>query len=109
MRGDVRLVRDHDDGLAELVESLQDREDLRARVRVEVPGRLVGEDHRRVVQERARDGDALLLSAGELARAVLHAVGEAHLSQRREGARTTIVAIAAVYERQLDVLDRVET
>ena len=33
---------------------------------VEVAGRLVGEQERRVVDERARDGEALLLAAGEL-------------------------------------------
>ena len=35
-------------------------------MRVEVAGRLVGEDQRRVGDERARDRDPLLLTAGEL-------------------------------------------
>ena len=108
MRGDVGLVRDHDDGLPELVEPLKDREDLRARVGVEVPRRLVREDHRRIVEQRPRDRDALLLSAGELARAVPHPIAEADLPKRREGARAAIMSIAAVHEGQLDVLDGVE-
>src|SRR5256884_4164033 len=108
VRGDVGLVRDHDDGLPELVEPLEDREDLRARVGVEVPRRLVREDHRGIVEQRPRDRDALLLSAGELARAVPHPIAEADLSERREGTRAAIVAIAAVDEGQLDVLDGIE-
>ena len=54
-----------------------------ARLRVEVAGRLVGEDHPRLDDERARDRDALLLAAGELARQVAGAVGEADLGEQR--------------------------
>src|SRR5205085_504099 len=109
VRGDVRLVRDHHDGLAEVVEALKDRKDLRARSRVQVSRRLVREDHRRVVQERARDRDALLLTAGELARAVVDPVAEADLLERSERALAPLFAVAAVEERQLDVLDRVQS
>ncbi len=42
-------------------------EDLGARGRVEVAGRLVGEQDGRTRRERPGDGDALLLAAGELA------------------------------------------
>src|SRR5207249_6712591 len=108
VRGDIGLVGDHDDGLPELVEPLEDREDLRARVGVEVPRRLVRENHRGIVEQRPRDRDALLLSTGELAGAVPHPIAEADLSKRGEGARAVIVAIAAVHEWQLDVLDGVE-
>ena len=48
------------------VQLAQQREDLRARLRVEVAGRLVGEDDRRPADERAGDRDALALAAGEL-------------------------------------------
>ncbi len=41
----------------------QELEDLAARLRVEVSGRLVGEEDRRAGHEGARDGDALLLAA----------------------------------------------
>ncbi len=64
---------------------LEEREHLEARTRVEVAGRLVGEEERRIGHERASDGDALLLTAGELARRVMHAVGERH--RRREPLR----------------------
>ncbi|RYI19316.1 MAG: cupin domain-containing protein [Acetobacteraceae bacterium] len=48
----------------------QDPEDVRRRVRVEVAGGLVGEQQARAVGDRARDGDALLLAAGEFRRPV---------------------------------------
>ena len=44
-------------------------------IAVEVAGGLVGDDERRVGDDGAGDGDALLLAAGEFERIVLHAVG----------------------------------
>ena len=44
---------------------------------VEVAGGLVGQDDRRGADERAGDGDALALAAGELGRVVVEAVVEA--------------------------------
>jgi hypothetical protein len=61
-------VRDHDDRAALVGAGAQQPQDLRARGRVEVPGRLVGEQHRGVVDERACDREALLLPARELVR-----------------------------------------
>src|SRR5688500_11496964 len=75
--GEVAVVGDHADGLAGGDESLEELEDGFGGARVEVAGRLVGEDERRVVGEGACDGDALLLAAraggGELV-GVLHHV-----------------------------------
>ena len=59
------------------------RHDLDAGARVERAGRLVRQDELRIVDQRARDGHALLLSAGELARLVIDAVRQAHRVQRR--------------------------
>ena len=62
--GDLGLVRHQDDGDAFLaIELLEHQQDLIAGLRVEVPGRLVGEQERRVVDERPRDRHALLLAA----------------------------------------------
>ena len=75
--GDVVLVRDQEHGDAALeVEPLEDAHHLDAGPRVEVAGRLVGEENRRVRDQRARDGDALLLAAGELIRMVIGAIAE---------------------------------
>src|SRR4051794_16567189 len=74
----VRVVGDHDHGLAEVVDRVaQQAEDLVGGLRVQVAGRLVGEHDRRTVDQRARHGDALLLAAGELGRAVREPVGQA--------------------------------
>src|SRR6516162_6848434 len=45
--GDVVLVRHHDDGLAGLVQLLQELHDLVVGPRIKVPGRFIGEDHMR--------------------------------------------------------------
>ena len=69
------------------VELAQQRHDLRARARVEVAGRLVGEDDRRPGDDRAGDRHALALAAGELLRAVVQAVPEPDALERRRAAR----------------------
>ena len=48
------------------VEVADEREDLVAGLRVEIAGRLVGEQDRRIDRQRARDGDALALAARQL-------------------------------------------
>ena len=76
-RGRRGIVRDHDDGLAEVVHgAAQQPEDLAAGLRVEVARRLVAEDDGGPRDERARHGDALLLAAGHLGRAVRAPVAE---------------------------------
>src|SRR5438309_300788 len=49
-----------------------------------------------------------LLTARELARAMVHAIGQADLFEGAEGPRATVVAIAPVDQRKLHVLDGVE-
>jgi len=56
-------MRDDEDGPPVPRGRAQQRQDDRARLGVEIAGRLVGEDQRRVVDERARDREALLLAA----------------------------------------------
>ena len=81
--GRVRIVRHHDDRLAVLaVERLQQVEDLVAGLAIEIAGRLVAEQQRRVGDDGARDADALFLAAGELPRVVLRAIGQADDLQR---------------------------
>ena len=76
------VVRDHHDGLAVLaVELLQQSQDLLRGLAVEVAGRLVADEERRVRNDRAH-GDSLLLAAGELGRAVLGAVTETDQLER---------------------------
>src|SRR3954462_13426891 len=76
--GGGRVVRDHDDRLAELVDgAAQEVEHLAGGLRVEVAGRLVGEADGGLARECAGDGDALLLAARELGRPVVEAVAQA--------------------------------
>ena len=81
--GHARVVRDHDERLPVVAyRRVQEVQDLLARARVEVARRLVGEDDRRLRDERARDGYALLLASGELGRPVRAAIVEAYLAQQ---------------------------
>ena len=71
-RGQLRIVRDeHDRRLAGAVDVEQQIDDRVPGRAVEVAGRLVGQQDRRVVGERARDRHALLLAARELRRIVM--------------------------------------
>ena len=71
------VVGHHDDRLAVFVDrAAQELEDLPARRRVEVSGGLVREENRRLRDERAGDGDTLLLPARQLRRPVREPVGE---------------------------------
>ena len=68
----MRVVRHHDDRLAVLaVQRLQQVEDFVARLAIEIAGRLVAQQQRRVRHDRAGDADALFLAARQLAGIVL--------------------------------------
>ena len=74
--GRVRVVRDDDDRLLELpIQPLQQREHFLSSSRRAGPSARRGESPS-VGDDRARDGHALLLAAGELPRIVIHAVVE---------------------------------
>ena len=72
--------------------------------RVEVAGRLVGEDDGRPRGQGAGDGDALLLAAGELRRAVAGAVGEPDACRAAAAIRAPLRRAAREAQRQRDVL-----
>ena len=62
--GDIHLVRNQDDGDAPLeIQPLEQAHHFDAGPGIEVPGRLVRQKNRRVVDERTRDRDTLLLTA----------------------------------------------
>ncbi len=90
------------------VQPLKDTHHLDAGSRIEVAGRLVREQQLRVVHERARDCDALLLSAGQLIRVMTKAIGKAHGPQRLGGPLAARCAsdVAGVEQGQLHVLER---
>ena len=79
-----------------------------AMCRVEVAGRLVGENHRLVANDGARNGDTLLLTAGKLAGHVLGAVRDAHAVHRLGDTSFAFAGGQVVVEqRQLDVFRNV--
>ena len=86
----VAVVGDQDDGGAGALSSCEEREHVRARLRVEVAGGLVREQDRGLGDERPRDRDPLLLAAGELGRLVVHPVAEAEPLERLAGARVAL-------------------
>jgi len=76
-------VRDHDERRApRALEVEQEIEDRRRIDAVEIAGRLVGKDEGRVVDDAARDGDALALAAGKLVRQMRGALGKANGLER---------------------------
>ncbi len=108
--GLLLIVRDHHDGgLVLAVERLEDAHDLVAHLRVEVAGRLVGEQDPRPADDRPGDGDALLLAARELRREVVHPRAEADAIERRLGQLPPLgVRHAPVEQRNLHVVEHAQ-
>ena len=106
--GDVELVGDHHDGDALLVELLKHAHDFDGGFAVEIARRFVGEEDLGLIHEGARDGDALLLSAGKLGREVIGALGEPDDLEGVEGAVAHLAGgefTAAVKHGELDVFE----
>ena len=96
---DVRLVRHEDDGDPLLVQLLEERHHLDRRAAVEIARRLVGEQQRRLRDERARDRHALLLAARQLARLVIQPLAEPHALERLRGELPRVLPAAACDRR----------
>ena len=80
--GHLGIVRDENHGDPLGVELLEHPQDFHAGVRIEVARRLVGQQQGRAVDQRPRDGHALLLAAGHLRRLVVGAIGQADAVQQ---------------------------
>ena len=82
-RGDIHIVGGDDDGEPGGAHQLRQRvEHVLGGVRVEIAGRLVGQQNPRRIGNRARDRDALLLAARELRRPVREALLEAEIGEQ---------------------------
>src|SRR6266567_7072366 len=73
IRSNVLLVRHHEDRDTALVQLLKNFHDLDARAAVDVSCRLIGEHDLGIVDQRARNRDALLLATRKLARMMIFA------------------------------------
>ena len=103
--GDVLLVRHDDHRVAAPVDVLEQRHDLLRGAAVERAGRLVGEDHLGLADQRARDGHALLLAARQLVGHEGLAIRQPDQVEELLGAVVALLAAdALVVERQRDVL-----
>ena len=104
----VRLMRDDDDRQVPLtIEPLKNFHHFDGRARIERAGRLIRQNERRIVHQRARQSDTLLLASRQLIRHVALAVGKTDFRQRRaRSARALACADAGIDQRQFDVLER---
>ena len=106
-RRQLRIVRhEHQRRLARAVDVEQQLDDLVAGGAVEIAGRLVGEQDRRIVRQRARDRDALLLAARELRRIVMAALGRARPPRAAPSRAPRGLRHAGDLHRHQDVLER---
>ena len=106
--GQGEIVRDEDDGCPRLpIERLEQLDDVRTGVAVQIARGLIGEEEARGIAERARNGHALLLASGELIGKVVRPVTEPHAGQQLARPRWRAI-LAAQFERHLHVLERGE-
>ena len=75
--GDGGIVGDEDNGVPVCMELVEQGEDVLGCGGIESCGWLIGEEYAGISGERAGDGNALLLTAGEFAGTVGSAFGEA--------------------------------
>jgi hypothetical protein len=105
--GDGVVVGDDDEAIAEIaMEPQKQIDDLVAGVNVEISGGFIGEDQGGTVAQGARDGDALLLAAGELGGTVIEAGTKADLVEELGAADG--ISLSGEAGREFDVLERGE-
>ena len=102
--GHVGVVGDQHDGATAAVQLVEQAHHVAGRHRVEVAGRLVGQDQVGVGHQGPGHGHPLLLAAGQLAGPVVDPVGQADPLERREGPALALGPLdPGVEQRELDV------
>jgi hypothetical protein len=116
-RRSARVVRDHHERLTVVLHRAAEQvEDLATRLRIEIPGRLVGENHAGPAHQRPCDRDPLLLTARELRGPMLAAVLETDLPEQvveepglrlpaPEGQRQDDVLLRSQHRQQVEELE----
>ena len=107
---DVRFVVSHDDdrGLLLGADFPQQAEHVGSRLAVEFAGRLIGENQLRLLEQRSRDGDALLLAAGQVVGSMQKSVGQAKASQQLSSLLTKLIRNASRKIRHEHVVNGVQ-
>ncbi len=101
---DHRIVSDHYDRPPLLVKLAQQPQDDLFVLRIEIAGGFIGQNNLRVIDQRSRDADSLLLASRKLPWQVAHAVAQPHAGQSFN--RLFLIGHAVEVLRQHDVLDR---
>lgn len=100
-------MRDENDGLPFLVETLEDIEDFASGFGIERAGRLVGENDGGISHDCPSNRHALLLASREFVRLVFGLVGESDAGERGERSFFTFrFPNSLVRERKHDLLER---
>ena len=103
----VLIVRDDDDRRSIGIESLEQRDDLRPRLRIQLTRWFVREKKHRPVGERTGDRDALLLPTGQLRRAMTLAIAEPDVLEKfRRPFEPRALRYLRLRHRQRDILQR---
>src|ERR1700722_3921777 len=100
------VVSDHKDGVAFAMKLAEQADDGFLVGLVEIAGGLVGEDQLGMIDQRASDGDTLLLAAGKLRWEMADAAGESGTGER--GASLGFVGGAMEILREHDVFESSE-
>src|ERR1700689_3466804 len=89
--GQSGVVSDeHERGAVLLFAAEQKLNDVRTGGFVEIAGWFVGDENCRIRCQRTRDGDGLLLAAGQLSRIMVDAIVQSHRRELALGARESI-------------------
>ena len=75
-------MRHHDHRLAGVDQARKKRHDLVRGPRVEIARRLIGNDERRIIGKRPRNGGTLLLASRERIRQLVGLLGDSHVGQQ---------------------------
>src|SRR5262249_4901530 len=102
---DVSLVRNQDGGVSLGVKPVKELHDFHASLRIEISGRLVRQNDRRMVHECARNSNPLALPPGQFIGLVMHSIGKLHHLQRLLSPFTSFLRRdTAINEWKFDVM-----